>query len=69
MEVLFVTEIQHCSLVGGIKSSTMERKQGGGGGWTYRGTLLAQYRMCLRTLKLTTTQILRMLIVSLLCSK
>lgn len=32
MEVLFVTEIKHCSLVGGIKSSAMERKQGGGWG-------------------------------------
>lgn len=32
MEVLFVTEIKHCSLVGGVKSSAMERKQGGGWG-------------------------------------
>lgn len=32
MEVLFVTEIKHCSLVGGIKSSAMEHKQGGGWG-------------------------------------
>lgn len=27
-----MTEIKHCSLVGGIKSSAMERKQGGGWG-------------------------------------
>lgn len=72
MELLFVTEIKLCSLVGGVKSSAVECKQGRGGGvgrWTSGSTLLAGYRMCLRTLKQIVTQILRMPIMSFLCSK
>lgn len=68
MELLFVTEIKLCSLVGGVKSSAVECKQGGGC-WTSGSTLLAGYRMYLRSLKQNVTQILRMPIMSFLCSQ